>query len=174
MRLCFYVIRSFLPSLPRECRHTHHGIKTSPVYGVRPKVSSSAGAATQPRSCGARHRNLDARTLVRCAGARVKAAVAPRNALDLCDCTRLCAADGGADQRVQAQEQLERPALAARAAGTGRAVNFMAEEQCCRWLLHGALRLCGAAAHALQHSLTAQAGPTRPSQAGRAVPAACA
>ena len=28
MRLCFSVIRSFLPSLPRECRHTHHGIKT--------------------------------------------------------------------------------------------------------------------------------------------------
>ena len=144
------------------------------LYRVRSKVSSSAGAATQPRSCGARHRNLDARTLVRCADARVKAAVAPRNALDLCDCTRLCATDGGADQRVQGQEWRERPVLVAGAAGPVQAVNIMAEEQCCRWLLHGALRLCGAAAHALQHSLTAQAGPTRPSQAGRAVPAACA
>ena len=104
----------------------------------------------------------------------MKAAVASRNVRDLCDCTRLCAAGGGAELRVQAQEQLERPALAARAAGPAQAVNIVAEEQCCRLLLDGALRLCGAAAHALQHSLTAQAGPTRPSQAGRAVPAACA
>ena len=97
-----------------------------------------------------------------------------RNALELCGCIRLCAADGGADGRVQDQQQLERPALAARAAGPAQAVNIVADEHCCRWLLHGALRLCGAAVQALLHSLTAQAGPTRPSQSGRAVPAACA
>ena len=73
----------------------------------------------------------------------MKAAVASRNALDLCDCTRSCAADGGADLRVQAQEQHERPALSARAAGLALAVNILAEEQCCTWLLGGALRLCG-------------------------------
>ena len=97
-----------------------------------------------------------------------------RNALELSGCPRLRAAGGGADGRVQDQQQLERPALAARAAGLAQAVNIVADEHCCRWLLDGALRLCSAAAHALQHSLTAQAGPTRPSQAGRAVPAACA
>ena len=85
---------------------------------------------------------------MRCVRARVKAAVASRNALDLCDCTRSCAADGGADLRMQAQEQLERPALAARAAGPGRAVNFVTDEHCRSWLPDGALRLCGAAAHA--------------------------
>ena len=97
-----------------------------------------------------------------------------RDALELSACIRLCAADGGADRRVQAQERRARPALVAGAAGAAQAVNFMAEEQCCRWLLGGALRLCGAAAHALQQSLIVRAGPTRPSQAGRAVPAACA
>ena len=90
----------------------------------------------------------------------MKAAVAPRNALDLCDCTRLCAADGGADQRVQGQERRERPVIVAGAAGPVQAVNIMAEEHCRSCLLHGGLRLCGAAAHALQHSLTVQAGPT--------------
>ena len=104
----------------------------------------------------------------------MKAAVASRNALDLSGCPRLCAADGGAELRVQAQEQLERPALAARAAGPAQAVNFMADEHCCRWLLDGALRLCGAAVQALLHSLTAQAGPISPSPSGRAVPATCA
>ena len=96
-----------------------------------------------------------------------------RNALELCGCIRLCAAGGGADQRVQAQEQLERPALAARAAGPGRAVNIVADEHCRSCLLHGLLRLCGAAVQALLHSLTAQAEPTRPSHSGRAVPAVC-
>ena len=104
----------------------------------------------------------------------MKAAVASRDALDLCDCTRLCAAGGGADLRMQAQEQLERPALAARAAGTGRAVNFVADEHCRSCLLHGGLLLCCAAVQALLHSLRAQAGPNRPSQSGRAVPVACA
>ena len=91
----------------------------------------------------------------------MNAAVASRNALDLCDCTRLCATGGGADLRVQAQEQLERPALAARAAGLAQAVNIVADEHCCRWLLHGALRLCGAAVQALLHSLTVSVGPGR-------------
>ena len=104
----------------------------------------------------------------------MKAAVASRDALDLCDCTRLCAAGGGADGRVQDQQQLERPALAARAAGLAQAVNIVADEHCRSCLLHGLLRLCGAAVQALLHSLTAQAGPTRPSHSGRAVPAACA
>ena len=27
MRLCFYVIPSFLPSLPAGCRHADHGVK---------------------------------------------------------------------------------------------------------------------------------------------------
>ena len=103
----------------------------------------------------------------------VQAAVAPRNALDLCDCIRLCATDGGVDQRVQGQEWRERPVLVAGATDPAQTVNIMAEEQCCRWLLHGALRLCGAAAHALLSSLTGQAGPTGPSQTGRAVPVAC-
>ena len=31
-RLCFYVIRSFLPSLPAGCRHAHPVIKTGPVW----------------------------------------------------------------------------------------------------------------------------------------------
>ena len=109
-------------------------------------MSVFAGAATLGRRCGARDRHLDAGTATRCAVAGVKAAVASRNALDLCDCTRLCAAGCGADQRVQGQEQLERPALGARATGPAQAVNIVAEEHCCRWLLHGALRLCGAAA----------------------------
>ena len=129
---------------------------------------------TQRRPCGVWHRHLDARTLMRCARARVKAAVASRNALELCGCIRLCAAGGGADQRVQAQEQLDRRALVARATSPAQAVNIVADEHCCRWLLHGALRLCGAAVQALLHSLTAQAEPTRPSHSGRAVPAVCA
>ena len=69
-----------------------------------------------------------------------------RNALELSGCPRLCAAGCGADQRVQGQEQLERPALVARAAGLAQAVNIVADEHCCRVLLHGALRLCGTAA----------------------------
>ena len=64
-----------------------------------------------------------------------------RNALELSGCPRLRAADGGADMRVQDQQQLERPALAALAAGLAQAVNIMADEHCCRWLLHGALLL---------------------------------
>ena len=97
-----------------------------------------------------------------------------RDALELSGCPRLRAAGGGADGRVQDQQQLERPALAARAAGLAQAANIVADEHCCRWLLHGALRLCGAAVQALLHSLTAQAGPTSPSPSGRAVPATCA
>ena len=97
-----------------------------------------------------------------------------RNALELSGCPRLCAAGCGADQRVQRQEQLERPALGARATGSAQTVNIVADEHCCRWLLHGAPLLCGAAVQAPLHSLTAQAGPTRPSHSGRAVPAACA
>ena len=30
MRLCFYVLRAFLPSLPGRCRHTDHGVKLLP------------------------------------------------------------------------------------------------------------------------------------------------
>ena len=51
-------------------------------------MSVFAGAATLGRRCGARDRHLDAGTATRCAVACVKAAVASRNALDLCDCTR--------------------------------------------------------------------------------------
>ena len=31
MRLCFYVLRAFLPSLPGRCRHTDHGVKLLPA-----------------------------------------------------------------------------------------------------------------------------------------------
>ena len=44
-----------------------------------------------------------------------------------------------------------------------QAVNIVADEHCCSWLVDGALRLCGAAVQALLHSLTAQ-GPGRADQ----------
>ena len=72
-----------------------------------------------------------------------------RNALELSGCPRLCAADGGADQRVQGQEQLERPALAARAAGPAQAVNIVADEHCCRC---AAVRRCSTGAAMQAHS----------------------
>ena len=88
--------------------------------------------------------------------ATVQSAAAARNALDLCCCTRLYAVQlDGADQRVQVQEQPERRALAAGAAGLGRAVNNLTGSAACKWLLHGALRLCRTAVHALWPSLRA-------------------
>ena len=110
---------------------------------------------------------------MRCVHVPVLTALATRSVLDQSCHPRLCAAGGGADRRMQGQEQLERPALAARAAGPGRAVNIVADEHCHSCLLHGLQWLCGTAVQAPLYSLTAQAGPTRPSRSGRAVPAAC-
>ena len=102
-------------------------------------------------------------------GCAAEAWATERDALELCCCLRSCAADGGADHHLQGLEQLERRALVARATGPAQAVNIVADEHCWRWLLHGALQLCGAAPQALPCRLTARAVSTRLRQSGSAV-----
>ena len=54
-RLCFYVIRSFLPSLPAGCRHAHPVIKTGPAS--RCSCVCHAGSSSCRHDCGDRMGN---------------------------------------------------------------------------------------------------------------------
>ena len=78
-----------------------------------------------------------------------------------------------ADVGVQVQEQLERRALAAGAAGLGRAVNNLTGSAAWKWLLHGALRLCRTAVHALWPSLRALVQAPQPCPASLVLATAC-
>ena len=77
------------------------------------------------------------------------------------------------DHREHDDEQRAQHALVARAAGPAQAVNIMAEEQCCRWLLHGAPPLCAAAAQALWHSSQAHTWRPQPCPASLVLVIAC-